>query len=169
MQVETLAGLVLDALLVEGLLGGRFAAADLFLGVHGAAAVFRAAVADCFVVAAVVEAVVVSDLVAGGQVPDRRDPHPPVLLAGLAVGVATVVDEHGRAVAVDDDRAVAQSKEIGDGRVLVAGVGLLLGEAAAGVLGHAGSPAHRGRRVAACGVYGGRADDESHANVRCFP
>ena len=105
--------------LLRGLLGGRLAAADFFLRVHGSAALFGAAVADGFVVAAVIQAIIVGNLLARGDVLDGRDPHAAAHFAGLAVGVATVVDEHRHAVAVDDHRAVAESKEIGDGRVLV--------------------------------------------------
>jgi hypothetical protein len=85
-----------------------------------------------------------------------------VLFFGFAVGVATVVDEHGHGVAVDDDLAVAQSKEVGDGRVLVAEVGLLFGERVAGVFGDARAFADGGGGVAAGGVDGGRTDHQSH-------
>ena len=47
-------------------------------------------------------------------------------------------------------------------------VGLLFGEAVAGVFGDARAFADGGGGVAAGGVDGGRADDESHGNVRCF-
>src|ERR1035437_443405 len=141
-RFATLVGLALAALLLggllEGLLCGGLAALDLFLRVHGAAASFCAAVAEGFIVAAIVEAVVVGDLLAGGDLPDGLDPHPAAHLAGLAVGLATVVDEHGGAMAVDDDGAVAESKQEGDGRGVVWCVGLGLGAAVAGVLGDAG-------------------------------
>ena len=71
---DALAGLALAALLggfLEGWLRGflldGFAAADFFFGVHGAAALLGAAVADGFVVAAVIKAVVVGDLFTGGM------------------------------------------------------------------------------------------------------
>ena len=155
--------------LERGFFGGGFAAASLFLRVHRSAASLCATVAESFVFAAVIEAVVVGNLLAGGNVPDGLDPDAAVHFAGLAVGVATMVDEHGRTVAVDDDGTVTESKEIGNDRVLVAGIGLLFAQAAAGVFGHARALADGGGGVAAGGVDGGGADDESHANVRCFP
>jgi len=154
--------------LLEGFFSGGFAAADLFLRVHGATAFFSAAVAAGLIVAAVVEAVVVGDLLSSGDVLYGRYPDAIILFAGLAVGVATVVDEHGGAVAVDDHRAVAESKEVGDGRGLVGDVGFVLAEAVAGVLGDALTLADGRGGVAAGGVDGGGADDQCHANVRCF-
>jgi hypothetical protein len=147
----------------------RFAPANLFLGIHCAAAVFCAAVAKRLVLAAVVEAVVVGNLLAGDDVAQSRDPDSSVLLDTLAVGIATVIDKHRRAMAVDDDRAVSESKQVGDGGVLVGGVGLVPRKAVPGVLGHALALANGGGGVAAGGVDGGGSDDESHANVRCFP
>ena len=111
---------ILAGAILPGFFGGGFAAANLLRRIHGAAAFGRAAVADGFVVAAVVEAVVVCDFFGGGDVADGLDPDVAVFLFGFAVGVATVIDEHGHGVAVDDDLAVAQSKEVGDGRVLEA-------------------------------------------------
>jgi hypothetical protein len=126
-------------------------------------------VADGLVLIAIVEAVVVGQLLAGSDVAEGRNPDAAVFLAALAVGLATVVDVHGRAAAFDDGRAVAESKHIGDGRVLADGVGLGAGEAAASVLGHALALAD-GRGSEAAGAVDGReTDDESHANVRCFP
>jgi len=72
-------------------------------------------------------------------------------------------------VAVDDHVAFSQSKEVGDGRGFVRNVGFGLGEEVAGVLGDTLSLADGGGGIAAGGVDGGRADDESHASVRCFP
>ena len=92
------------------------AAARLLRAIHGSAAFLCAAVADRLIVAAVVEAVVVGDFFSGGDVPDGRDPYTAFDFPSFAIGVATVVDEHRGAVAVDDDRAVSKSKEIGDGR-----------------------------------------------------
>lgn len=47
-----------------------------------------------------------------------------------------MIDEHGGAEAVDDDVAVAQSKEIGDGVVYVKLVGFFFFNAAPGVFGN---------------------------------
>ena len=149
-------------LLLSGFAGCSFAAFDLFGGVHGAAAVGGAAVAGAGVVGAVVEAIVVGDFAFGGDVAQGDDPDAVVFLDSLGVAVATVVDEHGGAEAVDDGCAVAESKEIGDGVVLVEHVGFVFVDAAAGVFGDALAFANVGGGVAAGGVNGGRANDQSH-------
>ena len=41
---------------------------------------------------------------------DGGDPDAAVNLFGFAIGVAAVIDEHGDAVAVDDDLSISQSK-----------------------------------------------------------
>ena len=75
--------------------------------------------------------------VVGGDVAEGRDPDAAVVVfAGFAVAFAAVIDEHGGAEAVDDDVAVAQSKEIGDGVVFVEVVGFFFVNAAAGVFGN---------------------------------
>jgi len=89
------------------------------------------------VVAAFVEAVVVGYFAIGGDVAEGSEPDAAILFAGLGVAFATVVDEHGGTEAVDDNGAVAQSKEVGDGVIFVKCVGLLFADAAAGVFGEA--------------------------------
>jgi len=107
------------------------------------------------VVAAFVEAVVVGDFGVGGNVAEGGDPDAAVFVfAGFGVAVAAVVDEHGGAEAVDDNGAVAQSKEIGDGVVGVEGVGFFFTDAPAGVFGDAFAFADERGGVAACGVDG---------------
>src|SRR5580658_468556 len=141
----------------------RFAAFDFRGGIHGAAAGGRAAVAGAGVVAAFVEAVVVGDFGVGGDVAEGGDPDAAIVVfAGLAVALATVVDEHGGAEAVDDDRAVAQSKEIGDGVVGVEGVSFFLADASTCVFGDALALADRRGGIATGGVDGRRTDDQSH-------
>jgi hypothetical protein len=71
-------------------------------------------------------------------------------------------------MAVDDHRAVAESKEVGDGRILIGGVCLGFGEAGSGVLSHAPAFADGHCGIAAGCVNGRGADDECHA-LRCFP
>jgi hypothetical protein len=83
----------------------RLAAADLCPGVHGATAFLSAAIADGFVVAAVIEAIIVSNFFACCDGADGLNPNAAANFAGLAVGVAAVIDEHCHAVAVDDDLA----------------------------------------------------------------
>src|ERR1039458_5162898 len=74
---------------------------DLFFRVHSASATSRSAIADGSIFIAVVKAVVVCDFLAAGDLLDSLDPHAAAFLDGLAVGVATVVDVHRRALAVD--------------------------------------------------------------------
>src|ERR1035437_6019914 len=105
---QTRGSLAISGGLFGGLPGRGLAPPDLLLRIHCAAALLGAAVAQRLIVAAVVEAVIVGDLLADVDVADGRHPDPVVLLAGLAVGVATVVDEHRRAMAVDADGAVAE-------------------------------------------------------------
>jgi hypothetical protein len=154
---------------LERLLRRGLAPFDLSLRVHRPAALGRSAIADGLVVAAVIEAIIVGDLFAGGDLADGLDPDAPALLAGLTVGVATVVDEHGHAMAVDDHLATPKSKQIGDGRGFIGLVRLGLGEPGAGVFGDARAFADFRCGIAAGGVDGGGADDQGHANVRCFP
>src|SRR5580658_2125669 len=135
-----------------GFPGYAFAPPDLLLRIHGPAALCRAAVADGFLIVAVIQAIVVGDLVARGDVANRRNPDAAIGLFGFAVGIAAVIDKHGRAVAVDDDRAVAESKQVGDGRILVGDIGLVFGDTRTIVLGHTGAFTHGCGGVAACSV-----------------
>ncbi len=120
------------------------------------------------VVAAVPEAVVVGDFFAGGDGALGDYPDAPVVFDGFAVASAGVVDEHGSGESVDDLGAVAESKEIGDGVVLVEGVCELFGEALAGVLDDALAATDGCCGVAAGGVDGGGADDEGHGKGSGF-
>src|SRR6185312_17523443 len=124
-------------------------------GIHCAPALSRPAVARCLLVAALVEAVVVGNFLPWGDVPDGLDPDAAAHLAGLAVWIATVVDKHGKAVPVDHDRAVTESKQVGHRGPLIADVGVLLFHACPGVLGNAGAFANSGGCVAACGMNAG--------------
>jgi hypothetical protein len=65
-------------------------------------------------------------------------------------------------VAVDHDRTRADAEEIGDGRVLIELVGLRLAEPRAGVFDHAGAFADGCGGVAAGGMDGGGANDQTH-------
>ena len=131
-----------------------FAAANLQGRVHGAAAPFCAAVADGLVRAPVVEAVVVGNLFSRLDFADGRDPDASADLLGLTIRVAAVVNEHGHAMTVDDDGAVTESKQVGNGRVLIGRVGLVFTETRPGVLGNAGAFANCGRAIAAGGMNG---------------
>src|ERR1035437_9502532 len=90
------AGFALAAILQQRSFCSGLAPSNLLWRVHGAPAYLRAAVAVALIVAAVVEAVVVGDLLARLDVADGHDPDPAVLLVGFAIGIATMVDEHRR-------------------------------------------------------------------------
>ncbi len=102
---------------------------------------------------------------AGGDVAEGVYPNVAVVFGGFAVAVATVVDEHGGAESVDDNGAVAQSKEVGNWVVFVEVVGFFFADVAAGVLGDARSFADGRGGVAAGGVNGRGANDESHERL----
>src|SRR5258708_39471474 len=99
-----------DLLLVPGLyqsLADLGQALQLFLGIHAATAVLGAAVAGSRVVdGAVPQAVVVGELLAGGDVAQRDDPDLVTLAVGLTVRVAGMVDKGGHTVAVDAQAGV---------------------------------------------------------------
>ena len=146
----------------------RFTTPDLLRRVHGAAALLCAAIADGLIFSAVVKAVIVGDLFAGSDVSDGLNPHAAFGFSGFAVGVATVIDEHRHAVSIDHHRSIPESKKVGDGRVLVCGVSLVLCEARPSIFGHAHAFANRSRRIAACGMNGRRADDKAHKMCDAF-
>lgn len=79
-----------------------------------------------------------------------------------------MVDEHRRGMAVDDNLAVAESKEVSDGFLLVEPVSLIFGQVGAAVFGNAFTLSDRGGGIAAGCVNGRRTDDESHQNVYAF-
>ena len=133
---------------------GGFAALYLFSRIHGPAALAGPAVTDGFVIAAVVKAIVVGNLFGRGYVADGLDPHMAIFFFGLAVGVATVVDEHGHGVAIDHNIPLAESKQVGDGRLVVRLVGLPFGELMAGVFNNVRAFADGCGGVAAGGMNG---------------
>src|SRR5579863_7987133 len=117
--------------------GFLFPAADLVVGVHGSAAIICAAVTGLGVIASVVEAIVIGDLGAGGYVLDGPDPDTAAYFVGFAIGIATVIDEHGHAVPIDDRCPPAESKQVGYGRFFVEGVGFGLAQARPGIFRYA--------------------------------
>ena len=143
-------------------LGGALAAGDLRPGVHRLAAMGqrRSYTSPLFVT--IVEAVIVSQLFAGGDVPDGENPDAAIHLVGFAVGIAGVVHEHGGAVTVDDGRPLANAEEVSDRRILIDPVGQGLAQTWAGVFDHAGALADRGGGIAAGSVNGGGANHQAH-------
>jgi len=147
-------GFAFAALFCAGFSFFDFAALDFFFGIHAAAAGWGFAIAGAGVVGAVVEAVVVGDFAAGGDVAEGDDEDSAIFFNGFGVAFAAVVDEHGGAEAVDDDPSVTESKEVGDGVVLVEVVGFFFGDAAAGVFGDAFAFGNDGGGITAGGVDG---------------
>ena len=65
----------------------RLAPVPSVFGIHRAAALAGATITKRFLVSAVVQAVIVSDLFARRDVPDSVDPHPAVFFAGFGVSM----------------------------------------------------------------------------------
>src|SRR5580698_11532174 len=84
-------------------------------GVHRLPAACRAAVAPRFIILTVIQVIFVSQLFAGSNVAQRFDPYASISLVRLTVRIAGMVDEHGRAMAIDHERPVTQAKQIGRG------------------------------------------------------
>src|SRR5271165_3931345 len=82
--------------------GGSLHSLDFGGRVHASAAVLAATIARRLVLP-VVEPVVVRDFLAGLQITQRLDKDTAVNLIRLAIRIARVVDEHGHAMAVNDD------------------------------------------------------------------
>ena len=149
---------------------GTFSAATNFgRRVHGATAILGAAIARGLVITAVIKAVIVGDFFARRNALHGVDPYPALFLPCLAIWVAAVVDEHGGAMAVDDDRAISESKQVGDGRLFIEHVRLILTESRTGVFRYARTLRDTSCGIATGGVNRGGADDKCHANMRCFP
>jgi hypothetical protein len=86
-----------------------------------------------------------------------------LVLLGVAVGVAGVVEEHGGAEAVDDVALVAEAEEVGDGALGVALVGEFLGDARSVVLEDALAAGDGIERVAASGMDGRGANEQARS------
>lgn len=86
-------------------------------------------------------------------------------LLGLAVGVAGVVDEHGRPVAIDHLRSVPDAEQVRDGFIGVAKVGHILIDPRTRVFDDASAFGDGGSSVTTGGVDRGRADDKAHNSV----
>src|SRR6266852_2798910 len=111
---------------------------DPFLGVHSAAAIFRATVAGgrFFVV---IEVVVPDQLFAGSDVAQDKDPDPALDLIDFAVGIAGVIQERAQAFSVNDSFSVFQSIQVGASNAVIAAVGLLWSDAGSSVFHDASS------------------------------
>jgi hypothetical protein len=141
--------------------GDSGAAFKFVVGEHGAAAVGGAAVAVGGFVVGVVEVVLVDEFFAGGDVADGLDVDAAIVLFGLAVGGAGVVDEHGGGEAVDDVGGAVDGEEVGDGLLGVALVGDVLGDAGAVVLEDAAAAGDGVERDDAGGVDFGGLDEQA--------
>jgi len=108
-----------------------------------------------------VEVVLVDELFAGGNVADGLDVDAAVVLLGLAVGGAGVIDEHGGGEAVDDVGGAVDGEEVGDRLLGVALVGDVLGDAGAVVLEDAAAARDGVERGDAGGVDGGGSDEQA--------
>src|SRR5579875_1277944 len=128
--------------------------------VHAAPAIAATAVAGRLVLA-VVEAVVVGQFFAGGNVANAFDVDAPVLLVGFAVGIAGVIDEHGHAMTVDHHLAIPYAKKIGEGATIIAIITLGLGDAFAGVFQHARPFGNVVQREASSGMNVGGTNDKA--------
>jgi hypothetical protein len=104
-----------------------------FLGrIHAATATLAAAVAGSFILA-VIQPVVVGELLAGLDVANAGDEHSITLFVGLAVGIARVIHKHGYAMAIDHNFAIADAKQIGKRTPIVSGVAFRFTDALASV------------------------------------
>lgn len=138
---------------------------QFFWRIHGSAAIFGATGA-WRISLAIVEEVVIDQLLAGLYVANSANPDALVLvLFGFTVWSAGVVDVHGHSIAIDYIGAIAYSEEIGVGPLVVEMVGIIVLHASAGVL-HNSFPfrdAFEGEDTG--GVDGGRAYDQAHGEV----
>jgi uncharacterized protein YneF (UPF0154 family) len=121
-------------------------------GKHRPLALRRSTIADLLVVVAVVEVIIVGNFLARRDLLDCLDPHPALHHFGLAIRLAAMIDEHGRAVPVYDYIAFSESKQVGKRRVLVHLVRFVFADARARVFGDASAPANAYGGIAAGGV-----------------
>jgi hypothetical protein len=143
-------------------LGGALAAADFVVGIHCSAATYGAAVAICIVFVAVVEVVIVGKFFVCLNIADGLDPDPAPLLVSFTIGLAGMIDEHGGAVTIDYDFAVAKSKKIGCWRVLILLISKFFADTRASVFHHP-SARLNGRGGVASGSMNGRgSNDQAH-------
>src|SRR5271165_1425350 len=98
--------------------------------IHASAAALAAAIARRIVVA-VVQPVIVSEFLAGGDIAQRNDVHPVVFLIRLTVGIARMVHEHCHSVSVDDHLTIADSKQVRERPAVVSVIALSFGDALA--------------------------------------
>jgi hypothetical protein len=131
--------------------------------VHAATALFAAAVARRLIVT-VIEPVVVDEFLACFDVTNGGDVHATADLVGLAVRLAGVVHEHRHAVSVNDDFALADAEQVGEGPSLVAQVAFIFGDALTLVFQQARAFRHRFQGKAAGGMDIGTADDQAGEN-----
>ncbi len=143
--------------------GAGFPGAALYLGLaeHGSSALRRSAVTVFVAVVAVVEVVLVGELLAGCDVADSGDEDPSADVFALAVWIAGVIDEHRSSEAINDHSVVSTTEEIRDEAVLIPFICFVFGKARSVVLTDARTFFDGLRGVAARGVNRGRTNDQS--------
>lgn len=135
---------------------------QFFCGIHGAAAISRAAITRSFFLSAIVKTVVVTKLLARGDVAYGRDPYMAIDFLGFAIRVARMIDEHRDAVTVNDMGSVTNAEQVGDRLVLITAVGLFFVNQRTCIFDHARTFCDRRGGVATGGVDRGGANDETH-------
>src|SRR6266404_477881 len=118
-------------------------------------------------VIAVVEVVIVGELFAGCDIAGGDDPYSLVNLVSLTVGFATMIDESGGAMTIDDVDAVIQSKKIGLLAMVIQFIGLRACDARPGVFKDVRAFFYRVVGVNTGGMNVRRANDESHVFLVC--
>ncbi len=119
--------------------------------------------AECQVVGiAIVQAIIVGQLLASLDIPNGANHDFAIYFVRLAIGIARVIDEGSDAIAINHALPISQSEEISARRVFVNRVGFSVGQPRAGVLGHNRAPFNRGGGVNAIGMNLRSANDESH-------
>ena len=85
---------------------------------------------------AVIEIVIVSEFLSGGDVSNGSNDHASLNFICLAVGLTRMVDEGGNTIAIHHMLAIHQTKEISSGRIFINIVGLGVRQPRASVFGH---------------------------------
>lgn len=96
---------------------------DFIIAEHRSPALRRAAVAVCIRIVAVAKVVLIGQLFADGNIPNGDNKNPPLMVLGLAIRIARVIDKHRRAKAINNRSAIAATKKISDKPIFIALIG----------------------------------------------